>query len=110
MNFTCVVCGIVFVIGGLLLAFGRVYAHLDAWKKMSKEEQDSIRIRPLCRNMGLVVALCGLIFFLSGLWWETFMASVFIWAMIVWFILCGLDIFYIIKSGRYMKQPDLMNR
>lgn len=46
MNFICVCLGIVFIAGGILFVLEKGHIHLDAWKKMSWQEKNKIRIRP----------------------------------------------------------------
>ena len=67
-----------------------------------KEEKEKIKIVPLCRNIGEVIALNGLIFLLKGLW-PGFENHWFVTAMIAWFIVAGFDLWYIEKSDRYYK-------
>ena len=68
-----------------------------------KEEKEKIKIVPLCRNIGEVIALNGLIFLLKGLW-PGFENHWFVTAMIAWFIVAGFDLWYIEKSDRYYKK------
>ena len=70
---------------------------------MTQEEKDKIKIVPLCRNIGEVIALNGLIFLLKGLW-PDFENQWFVTAMIAWLIVAGFDLWYIEKSGRYYKK------
>ena len=72
-------------------------------KNMTQEEKDKIKIVPLCRNIGEVIALNGLIFLLKGLW-PGFENHWFVTAMIAWFIVAGFDLWYIEKSDRYYKK------
>ena len=68
MNVTCIFFGIIFTIAGFMFACGKGHIHLSSWKNMTQEEKDKIKIVPLCRNIGEVIALNGLIFLLKGLW------------------------------------------
>lgn len=47
-----------------------------------------------------MIFISGIIFILSGLW-KAFRGDVFLWSMIAWLILSGLDVYWIGKSGRY---------
>ncbi len=105
MKVICVVSGILFFLLGLLLFIGKLHPHLDLWKKLSKEDQEKIRIIPLCRNMGAMICLCGLIFFVSGMFWTAGMSRIFIWLMIAWFVLSGIDVYWIQTSNRYQNPP-----
>ena len=94
MNFTCLILGILFASAGVFFYSGRAVNHITAWKKRN------IRIGPLCRNVGTMIFISGIIFILSGLW-KAFRGDVFLWSMIAWLILSGLDVYWIGKSGRY---------
>lgn len=99
MNLTCIFFGVAFIILGIWFAFFKGYENIRAWKSMSADEKAKIKIAPLCRNIGEVVALCGIIFLLKGIWEVEW----FIYAVIAWFIIAGLDVWYISKSKRYKK-------
>lgn len=100
MNFACIFFGILFIITGILFALGKGHIHLAAWKSMSPRERNKIRIQPLCRNIGEMIALNGIIFLVKGLWSE-FNNHWFSVSMISWLLIAGFDIWYITKSDRY---------
>ena len=58
--------GVLFIIAGLAFFFGRTHIQLFAWENMP--EQGRGRIMPLCRCVGEVIVLSGLIFLMKGLW------------------------------------------
>lgn len=100
MDFICVFLGILFTIVGFLFFFGKVHIHLSSWKNMPQEEKDQIKILPLCRNIGEVILLSGIIFLLKGLWAD-FSNHWFMGSMIAWLVVAGLDVWYMTKSQRY---------
>lgn len=100
MNFTCVFFGVVFIAAGILFALGKGHIHLAAWKTMPQQEKDKIRIQPLCRNIGEMMILSGVIFLLKGLW-AGFENPWFVVSMILWLFIAGFDVWYITKSDRY---------
>lgn len=100
MDFTCLFFGVLFSVSGILFALEKGHVHLAAWKRMPPEEKEKINIRPLCRNIGAMILLSGVIFLLKGLWPE-FKNRWFVFVMITWLILAGLDSWYITKSNRY---------
>ena len=102
MNLTCIFFGVLFCVVGIMFVSGKVHTHLTAWKTMPEEEKKKIKIIPLCRNIGEVVALSGVIFLLKGLW-SGFSERWFVCAMIAWLVIAGLDVLYIGKSDRYRK-------
>ena len=103
MDYTCIFFGVLFTIAGILFASGRGHVHLSAWKSMSQEEKDKMKIVPLCHSIGGVIALSGIIFLMKGLW-AGFSNHWFVCAMIAWLIVAGLDVWYISKSSRYRNQ------
>ena len=100
MNLTCILFGLAFVTTGLLFAAGLLHGHISAWKHMPEEEKRRVRILPLCRNIGWVISLSGVIFLLGGLW-PGFLTHGFVGAMVAWLVAAGLDLLYIEKSHRY---------
>lgn len=103
MNFACIFFGILFTIEGFVFAFGKGYNHLSAWKNMPQGEKEKIKITPLCRNIGEVIMLNGIIFLIKG-FWAGFSNHWFVGVMIAWMIVAGLDVWYISKSNRYRNQ------
>lgn len=103
MDYVCMVLGILFMTAGIIFAFGKVYNHLPAWKKMSSEEKEKIRIKPLCKNIGGMIALNGIFFILKGIC-IGFSDTRFTYAIIAWMVLAGVDVYYISKSSRYKNQ------
>lgn len=103
MDYVCLFLGILFAFGGILFAFGKLHKYLSAWKKMSDTEKEKIKIEPLCRNIGVIIALNGIIFILKG-FCAGFSDQFFTYAIILWIIVAGLDVFYISKSSRYKNQ------
>lgn len=108
MNLICIFFGIIFMIFGLMFVCGKGHIHLASWKNMSQEERETIKIVPLCHNIGEVIVLSGLIFMLKGLC-PSFENHWFVAAMIVWFIVAGFDLWYIEKSDRYYKKGGRSN-
>lgn len=100
MNFTCIFFGIVFTIAGFIFVCGKGHIHLSAWKNMPQEEKEKIKIVPLCRNIGEVITLSGIIFLMKGLW-SGFEDH---WFVTAWFIVAGFDLWYIEKSSQYYKK------
>lgn len=100
MAFICIFFGILFTIAGFMFFFGKAHIHLSAWKNMPQEEKDKIKILPLCRNIGKVIILSGIIFLVKGLWAD-FSNHWFVGSMVTWLMVAGLDVWYITKSARY---------
>jgi uncharacterized membrane protein SirB2 len=100
MNLTSVLLGILIIAAGCLFAFGKGHIYLTAWKTMPQEEKRKIKIQPLCRNIGTMIVLSGMMFLLKGVW-SGFDNQWFVVSMIAWFILAGFDVWYITKGNRY---------
>ena len=103
MDHTCIFLGTLFTIAGCLFACGKGHIHFAAWKTMPREEKEKIDIVPLCRNIGNIIVLNGLLFLLKGVW-SGFTDFWFTAAMLVWLMIAGCDIWYIEKSNRYRKK------
>lgn len=103
MDLTCLVLGAIFLIAGLAFASGKLHTHMAAWKNMPEEEKAQINIVPLCRNIGYIIAISGVIFLLKG-FFSDYIGQYFVWAMIVWLIIAGIDVWRIEKSNRYINQ------
>ena len=103
INIAGIFFGILFIAGGLLFASGQIHSRLSVWKRMPPEEKKKIRIVPLCRNIGEVILLSGILFLLDGLW-PDFRNHWFTSAMVAWLIVAGLDVWFISRSSRY-KMP-----
>lgn len=101
MNFICIFFGILFILAGFIFATGNGHIHLYAWKNMAQFEKDKIKIKPLCRNIGLVISLNGFIFLIKG-FFPMFSQSWFVVTMIVWSLFAIFDVWYISKSTRYL--------
>lgn len=102
MEPSCILFGILFLGAGILFALGKIHTHIAAWKQMSEMEREAIDIIPLCRNIGGMIALCGLIFLLSGIS-SAVLEHAFVWLMILWLLAAGFDVYYIGRDGRYKK-------
>ncbi|MCD8328548.1 MAG: DUF3784 domain-containing protein [Ruminococcus sp.] len=103
MDYVCIFLGMLFVIGGIIFAFGKIYKHLSLWKIMPDEEKKKIKIAPLCKNIGAMITLNGIIFVVKG-FCTRFSDHMFTVAIILWIIVAGIDVFYISKSNRYSNQ------
>ena len=103
MNITCICFGLLFLAVGGVFFFGKGHIHISAWKEMTDVEKEKVNIFPLCRNIGCLISLCGLIFLTSGIW-IAFKSNAFVWSMIIWLILAGTDVYFIGKSKRYIKK------
>ena len=64
MNGACLFLGILFLAAGIYFYSGKAVNHITAWKTMPEEEKRKIHIRPLCRNVGMMIATSGIIFLL----------------------------------------------
>ena len=100
MNITCIVFGAIFVITGILFYFGLLLSTIKAWKNMPIEEKQKVKIKPLCHNIGIIIGLSGVIFLFAG-FIPVFKEKYFIYAMLIWLVIAGLDAYWIIKTKRY---------
>lgn len=101
MQLHCFVFGIIFLVCGFLFFSGRAIPKLKGWKILSSKEQETIRVKALGRNVGIMLWLPGVTFELAA-FSSSFQEKLFIWCMIGWMILVGLDAYVIEKSKRYI--------
>ena len=100
MNFVSVFFGVLFSVSGVLFSMGKILPRLSVWKHMPEADRKKVRIVPLCRNIGEIITLSGILFLINGLW-EGFRDHWFAASMAAWLIVAGLDVWYITKSSRY---------
>ncbi len=105
ISWACFGIGIVIFAVGLVMFFGGLHVFFRGWKSMPEKEREKIRIKPLCRNIGTAIALCGAIILVAA-FWSFFLEKMFSWFMIAWFILAAIDLVWISKSGRYVKKDE----
>ena len=99
MNYTCILFGIVFTVSGTLFAFGRGYLFRSVFAAVPEAEKEKIRLKRVCRNVGEVIVLNGLIFLMRSLC-TGFSSHAFTYAMIAWLVVAGMDVVYITKNER----------
>ena len=100
MDITCIVFGTVFCIAGFLLAIGKLHNYIAAWKNTPEEEKEKIKIKELCRNIGSVIFLSGIVFLING-FSPYFREHWFVGTMIAWLVFAGIDLLFIFKSKHY---------
>lgn len=100
MNGSCLFLGILFLATGIFFYSGKAVNHIAAWKLMPEEEKRKIHIGPLSRNIGTMITASGVIFLCSGIS-SVFREGAFLWSMIGWLGLSGVDVYWIGKSGHY---------
>ena len=105
MNITCIAFGLVFLLVGVLFFIGKAHKYIEGYRLMPEEEKGNIKIKPLCRNIGVAIGLAGMGFLLAGMI-SVFANKIFIWYMIAWFIGTGFDVRYITKSGQFINNPQ----
>ena len=103
MDIACIVFGVIFIVFGLLVALGKIHIFLNAWKNTPQEQKEKIRIKELCRNIGEVIMLSGIIFLLNG-FLPNVKKHVFVIAIIAWMVVALIDLIFIFKSKHYEKK------
>lgn len=97
MEYIYIFLGVLFIIAGLAFFFGRTHIQLFAWENMP--EQGRGRIMPLCRCVGEVIVLSGLIFLMKGLW-AGFSEHWLAGSIAAWLAAAGLDVWYTAGNRR----------
>lgn len=72
---------------------------------MTPNERSKVNIKPLCRNVGGVISLAGIILIVAGLW-EFFLSEVFLWAMIAWIVVVIFDFAFLMKNKSFQGGVD----
>lgn len=103
MNLQCVVFGLIFLVIGIAFFIGAAPNWIKAWREMPKKEKSKIRMDQLSKNIGCVFGTASAIFLVSG-FSPAFLNAAFVWCMIVWFVLTGIDAAFIKKSKRYQSE------
>lgn len=103
MNITCIVLGVCFVAFGYFFAIGKIHTKMTAWREMPLAEKEKIKIGPLCQNIGQMIMVSGIIFLISG-FWKGFRIHLFVWSMVIWLIIAGIDLWDITKHKKYEKR------
>ncbi len=103
MNWACLAIGIIIIALGAVTFAGKFHIFFREWKRMPEDEKRKIRIKPLCRNIGAAIMICGAII-LCAAFSSFFIEKMFSWFMLAWFVLCAADLWWIAKSGRYVNK------
>lgn len=88
MNVTSIFFGILFITIGVLFACKKGYFFTNT---VNIADED---LTYLCRNVGEIIVLNGIIFLLKGVC-PGFNNHWFTGCMIAWFIIAGLDVWYL---------------
>ncbi|MCD7708937.1 MAG: DUF3784 domain-containing protein, partial [Clostridiales bacterium] len=99
---TILVFGILFIAFGVAIALGKVHTHLKEWKATPQSERDKIAIKPLCRNVGGMISLCGVIFAVKGLFYGI-PDRLFLLLMLLWIAAAFIDFWQMGKKGWYIR-------
>ena len=100
MNIICIVLGMTFIVIAIAFFLGIALNWIKAYREMPKKEQQKIRTDRLSKNVGCVFLSCGIILAVSGFSTD-FKDAAFLWCMIIWLMLTGIDVAFITKSTRY---------
>lgn len=90
MNVTSIFFGVLFITIGVLFACKKGYFYTSTMKNIDTD---------LCRNVGEIIILNGTIFLLKGVC-PGFNNHWFTGCMIAWFIIAGLDVWYLRRDLR----------
>ena len=82
---------------------------LKGWKNLSEKERKGINMSLLGKNVGTVLMSAGIIFEMSA-WFPGFQEKAFVWCMIAWLVLTGIDVYDMEKSKRYLVEKIRKNR
>lgn len=103
MQLKCLILGILFLFIGASFFYGKAIPRMNWWNELTPKEQENIRVEALGRNVGSVLLLAGIIFEMAAIF-PTFQEKAFIWCIVGWLILTGIDVYDMEKSKRYLIQ------
>lgn len=101
MNFYCIIFGVLFAAFSVAFFLGKQPKFLNLWVKTTSQESSEINIQALYKNVSLVLFLAAFLFIVSG-FFQGFLDQYFIWGILAWFVLTGLDVLYISKSKKFI--------
>ncbi len=100
MDIGSFVIGILILAGGVYFMTGRAMGRVSGWQALSEAEKAAINIRPLCMNIGGMIAICGIIFLITGIN-DDFKERFFMWAMLIWMAASVINVYIIEKKQLY---------
>lgn len=100
MQLQSFILGILFLAGGAFFFSGSAIPRMKGWKALSDEEKRKIRVGALGKNVGIVLSAAGILFELAACF-RPFREQAFLWSIIFWLILTGMDVYDMEKSKRY---------
>ncbi|MCD7728711.1 MAG: DUF3784 domain-containing protein [Clostridia bacterium] len=104
MNELCIGMGFVFLFFGILIFVGKG-DYLFPELKRAKKQNGKIKVKRLCRNIGIMIILGSAVLITAG-FWQTFREKALFISMTIWIVLCVADVIYIAKSRRYKNDKD----
>lgn len=102
MNITCLIFAIIFSFITIMFLLDKGHVFIPHWKELSEEDKKKIPIHELSQNMAIVLGCCSFILIISS-FFENFREHYFSFAMVLWLIGTGIDVYYIEKSKRFKK-------
>lgn len=100
MDPKCIIFGLITLVIGIFFFTGVGSNWIKAWRGVSREGKNKIRMKELSRNVGCVFLAAGAILLSAG-FSPVFLHTAFTWCMIAWFTATGIDVAYITKSEKY---------
>ncbi|MEG0284001.1 MAG: DUF3784 domain-containing protein [Erysipelotrichales bacterium] len=97
----CYGIGLLMFIIAITFYFEIAPKFIKGYQMMSEQEKAGINIKALSQNLSLMFFIVSFIFLVAG-YSEDFLENNFRIAMIIWLIICGLDIAYINKSDKFI--------
>ena len=97
----CYVAAVIMLIAGIVFFTGKAASYIKGYQTMPEEEKRNINIKPLCRNISVVLFAAAIIFGIAG-YSELFRSEYMKWAILGWLIAGCADVIYIGKSGRFI--------
>jgi len=97
----CYTVAFILMVVAVLFYTGKAASYIKGWDEPD-EQNRTVKIIPLCRNLSVMFFLAAAIFAIAGVS-ELFRLGYFKWFIIGWIVLCCMDLVFINKSGFYVE-------
>lgn len=97
MHFLSICLGLLFTVGGLLLALGKITISFQLGGLRFSRQKVSPALRPIYRNVGEIISANGILFLLHGVW-PPFTEHYFFGALIAWSVIVVFDLWTLHKK------------
>lgn len=99
----CYVISLIMFVTGIMFFNTKAKEYINGYKNLSNNEKSKIDIKNLCRNISILFFLSSIIWGLAG-YSEVFKRTYLVWSVLIWIVICILNIIIINKFKLYIKK------